>query len=409
MDKGRRGTQLSHTLTLTQPLMRKTSHLGLVFAFFVLSIESNQSHAQAWQPTSIPSAPWHALACSADGNTLATGVYGDNVYGPILCSTNGGVTWFSNNVTDVAIQSIAISADGKRLAAAASDGVYLSTNSGVTWTASSAPAANWASIASSADGLRLVAVGYDSIYTSTNGGADWVASTAPESLVGWEAVASSADGGHLVIAYIPGYIYTSTNFGDTWVQTSAPGQYWQQLACSADGSMMVAGVNDFPGPIYLSTNSGVTWNPVSVPDAYSAGLACSADGKKLFGSTAYELPIYYSSANGGTQWTTNAAPDLSCGRIVCSADGCKLAMIANSTVYIASSVPSPELKIAKASANAVDIAWIIPSTNFLLEVSTNLSSTNWNPVSTPTQIQNFENHVVLSATNAQSFYRLKSF
>jgi hypothetical protein len=79
-------------------------------------------------------------------------------------------------------QSVAISADGTKVAAVANqydgDGlIYTSTNSGTTWTPTSAPRTNWGSVACSADGTKLVAgvgeffVSSGSIFTSTDSGA----------------------------------------------------------------------------------------------------------------------------------------------------------------------------------------------------------------------------------------------
>src|ERR1039458_8181340 len=116
------------------------------------------------------------------------------------------------------------------------------------WTQTGAPSEGWQSIASSADGTHLVAaaggfLGPNNIYTSTNSGATWAQTGAPAKE--WQSVASSSDGTHLVavIYYLYGPIYTSANSGATWTQT-APSQDWTAVASSSDGSHLVAVANN---------------------------------------------------------------------------------------------------------------------------------------------------------------------
>src|SRR5262245_55536831 len=47
------------------------------------------------------------------------------------------------------------------------------------WTQTSVPSTNWSSIASSADGTRLVAVGSGGVYISPDSGATWTPTSAP--------------------------------------------------------------------------------------------------------------------------------------------------------------------------------------------------------------------------------------
>ena len=68
--------------------------------------------------------------------------------------------------------SVASSADGTRLAAVASSGeIYTSTNGGVTWTPNTVTNASWSGVASSADGAKLIAV--------SNGGGIYTWQTTP--------------------------------------------------------------------------------------------------------------------------------------------------------------------------------------------------------------------------------------
>jgi hypothetical protein len=105
---------------------------------------------------------------------------------------------------------------------------------------SSAPTNGWTSVASSADGTRLVAAASfaNSIYISSNSGLDWVQSSAP-SLPG-PLVACSASGTELVLASQSGPIYVSTDSGATWTSTGAPAQTWTAVTISSDGTQIAA-------------------------------------------------------------------------------------------------------------------------------------------------------------------------
>ena len=74
---------------------------------------------------------------------------------------------------------------------------------------------DWRSVASSADGSKLVAAAQnEQLYTSTDSGLSWVPR---ESARDWRSVASSADGSKLVAAENGGQLYTSTDSGVNWV------------------------------------------------------------------------------------------------------------------------------------------------------------------------------------------------
>jgi photosystem II stability/assembly factor-like uncharacterized protein len=145
---------------------------------------------------------------------------------------------------------------------------------------------NWQSVASSADGKKLVVVAVDdnmgdggSIYTSTDSGANWTSNNVP--LWNWQAVVSSADGTTL-IAKIPGtVVYMSTDSGANWLPAVAPS--FTTFACSTNAKTIVAaniGGGGFGGLIYTSTNTGSTWTTTAAPAGNWTSVACSADGKK---------------------------------------------------------------------------------------------------------------------------------
>ncbi|MEI7807945.1 MAG: sialidase family protein [Verrucomicrobiota bacterium] len=195
---------------------------------------------------------WYAVASSADGNKLAA-----LQLNTVFTSTNAGISWTSNNVPGgTNLISIASSADGAKLVVAVGltpsfnfawqrGFIYTSTDSGATWTQSGAPNKYWSSVASSADGTKLVAAAMDDsanagwIYTSTNSGFTWTQTSAPTNSY-WVSVASSADGSKLAAVNFPAYtfiggnlvftalglVYISTNSGATWVSNNVPNNTW---------------------------------------------------------------------------------------------------------------------------------------------------------------------------------------
>jgi hypothetical protein len=120
-----------------------------------------------------------------------------------------------------------------------------------TWIQTSAPTEYWQSVASSANGTKLVAAAPGApIYTSSDSGATWTASSSP--ITNWTCVASSSDGTNLVavvgfgLSYPTnaGLIYTSADAGGTWTATSAPSTNWSGVASSSDGTKLTAVVAD---------------------------------------------------------------------------------------------------------------------------------------------------------------------
>lgn len=172
----------------------------------------------SWTPRA-SNRDWISVASSSDGTNLvavATGPQGGQIY----TSIDSGTTWISRGNSN-SWRFVASSADGSKLVAVAEDVgfgvgcrfcfpiILTSTNSGVTWTPRlSTQNQNWISVASSADGTKLIAAAKGGqIYLSKDAGATWVAYEANRQ---WAAVASSADGSRLVAVVNGGQIYTST-------------------------------------------------------------------------------------------------------------------------------------------------------------------------------------------------------
>src|SRR3984957_3223997 len=395
----------------------------------------NFAFAQTWTQTSTPNEEYVSVASSADGSRLvALGIYPANL---ICSSTNSGAAWITNTMpleTDYGgWSSIASSADGTKLVGTEFNVIWVSTNAGITWSSNDvAGGLFFRSAAISADGSELVAVaGLNSpgpIYTSTNSGASWTQTTAPTNL--WTSVASSADGSKLVAVAESGttyltngnVIYTSTDAGLTWTLTGAPtNNTWVTVASSADGSKIVA-ASQFayvPSPgnggIYTSTDSGMTWTSNNVTKTRWQSVAPSADGSKLVAvADVGQGGWIYTSTNSGATWASNNAPNYSWTSVASSADGNKLIAAPAgdqssrpAPIYISQTTPTPQLNITPSNTNLA-LSWIIPSTNFVLQQSSDLIS--WaNLTNTPAlNLTNLQNQVMLSPSNSSAFYRLKT-
>ena len=325
---------------------------------------------------------WNCIASSADGNTLLA--MNDNA---VWVSTNSGGSWVSNVVAGVSWwTSVALSADGTKAVAVVGNswslghstgGIYTSTNSGMTWSQTTAPIEPWTSVASSADGTILAATGYGSsmaipVYISTNSGLTWMPAASPANVTG-NAVACSADGhkiimgGYDVTSASEGQIYTSTDLGNTWVSNNVSGGVpWYGVASSADGTRLIA-CSDPNSYVVTSTNSGTTWISNSLPDLEWTGVAASADGAKLAASYGDR---YYPSG-----------------------------------IYTSQTTPIPQLS-SSLTNGTMTISWLIPSTAFILQQSSDLAG--WSDVTnTPVlNLTNLENQIALPVSAANAFYRL---
>ena len=384
---------------------------------------AHAASAQIWTPTSAPITNWQSVASSADGTKLvaaAGGSVGSAGRAPIFLSTNAGVSWTQSSAPITNWLHVASSADGSKLVAVGYQ-IYYSTDSGATWTPASGlpyPYEFWSSVASSADGTKSV-VGQlggtisqpQAIYLSTDSGATWHPAGANGS-----AVASSADGSRLLALEYdksPAFIGSSTNAGGTWQSNNvAAAQYWWAVASAADGVKLaaVAGLGELSiystGSVYTSTDSGATWRSNNAPVIKWSSIASSADGTRLV-AAAHGGGIYH-SMDSGTTWVTNNAPVTNWISVASSADGARLvALVYGGGIYTASVTPAPALNLARSGGNLA-LSWIVPSTPFVVQENSDLSGPNWVALTNmPTlDLTNLQNQVMLSPSNGSGFYRL---
>jgi photosystem II stability/assembly factor-like uncharacterized protein len=248
-----------------------------------------------------------AVASSANGTWLIVAVYGDRIY----TSSDSAQSWVPRTQHDVysSWQSVATSADGKRSIAVDANAIYTSADYGQTWVAQGPPpnwhttSCCWSRAASSADGSHLVIAptGNSSIYTSEDYGATWVPRDNPRN---WLAVASSANGSHLVActwsltSSCCSQIFTSDDYGISFVPRGSLHNFTNAVASSADGSTLIA-LSAPPDRLSVSLDFGVTWVPRESPRQWTSA-ASSADGKFLIAVASGPDQIYTSSDSGVT-------------------------------------------------------------------------------------------------------------
>ncbi len=360
----------------------------------------------SWTKAALTTTSPSAVSSSADGTKLVAVSY----FGSILVSANAGATWISALVdTNQMWVSAAISASGTNLVAVSggwfgAGSIFYSGDAGMTWQIANAPETNWVSVSMSADGTRMIALNWGgSIYFSTNSGVTWKMADAP--ILNWWSVTSSADGKHAAAAAYGDVIYTSSNSGATWLRTGSPSGFWGELASSVVGDKLVAISS---GAIYRSTNFGLNWDTAPTYFYFNdtVSIASSADGTKL--AVAIYNGLIYISSDSGDSWYATSAPSGHWLSIASSADGKALMAISNfDGLYTSYSAPVPNLCVTPLS-NCLALAWIVPSTNFVLQQNSDLTLANWVTLTnTPVlNLANLQEEVVLSPTNSSGFFRL---
>jgi photosystem II stability/assembly factor-like uncharacterized protein len=221
---------------------------------------------------------WNSIAMSADGKKILASASNNYLY----VSLDGGVTWTSRmNDANRGWLTTTVSADGGVMFAGTGSAgyIYRSTDGGNTWATSTGSLAlgtkDWKSIAISADGLKVVAAaGTGYLYTSIDGGVNFTPRVNDANRA-WRSVTSSINGNVLTSVVNSGKIYTSTDSGVSWTAQDS-NRVWFGVTSSGDGNRMAAAVLN--GYIYTSSkfpsvysvdivtpfasSSVIDWNPV---------------------------------------------------------------------------------------------------------------------------------------------------
>jgi photosystem II stability/assembly factor-like uncharacterized protein len=290
------------------------------------------------RPAAAITKSWTSVAASADGTKIAAAASSANIY----TSTDSGATWTART-TSRSWNKIVSSADGTALAATVNGtaAIYTSADSGANWTTRTASAitTSWPNvITSSSDGTKLAAAGYlcsgscgGYVITSADSGATWTERSGSGYRV-WKAIAGSADGTKLVAAVSTGYIYTSTDSGATWTErTSAGSRTWDEITMSSDGTKIFAIMGYGYG--YVSTDSGVTWTVAQLPNSGAQSwntIASSADGTMLLASVNGYI---YASYNSGYSWASTSSAQRAYA-IAFLADGLRFVSVDGAPGYV---------------------------------------------------------------------------
>jgi photosystem II stability/assembly factor-like uncharacterized protein len=389
--------------------LRNGRNAWVAILFLLLQTQASL-HAQTWTSNNTPTFSWSSVVSSANGARLAAVAFATTVH----TSPDGGATWNATSSPTNNWTSVASSADGSVLIAAYGFS-YVSTNAGETWRFAS----GGDRVACSGDGqIQFSLLNAGILTVSTNKGDNWnpaarLPSQSPSPQ--WSAIACSANASRIVAIAGSGALYASSDLGKTWTSNSVPSAYWSSLACSADGTKWaVAGgaANGPRGPIYFSTDSGTNWNPAEAPITNWVGLCASADGRNMFALTASDGPLndqngLYRSTNFGANWIRLSGPTPWWSDIAASADGGRLVVAAIGPIYTAQFIQPPKLDIHSTN-NSVNLSWIIPSANFVLQETFDLAGGNWTEVNDTPSFDSaiLRQSVTEPATASNRFYRM---
>lgn len=388
-------------------MLKQTKLLGAALTVVIIGAVL-AGYTQTWTSTSATGNNYESVWVSANGMVAIASASGR---APMI-STNYGTTWFTNAQSiglSNSFTTLACSADGTKWFGtfhSASDYIQMSTNSGQNWSPTLSPTSSqWEAVACSANGTILAAAILNgTIYYSTNSGSSWLPTGAPTKQ--WEALAMSANGTKMMAAANNDSIYAFTYSGVTWTwaMTGASVDTWKSLAGSADETRLVASSGS---GTFVSSNSGANWTPGT---NISGQVAASADGSKL---AVFSGARIYSSSDYGNTWVSNNWPNSCFFQSLCSsADGNQLFAVGSGLngIWTSQLNPSPNLNINRAAAHNVVTSWLLPSTNFILQQSSNLSAASWSNVTNQTvlNLTNLQNQVTMPSPDGSVFYRLRT-
>lgn len=380
--------------------------------------------AQEWQQTSAPSNDWASVACSADGKTLLAiagaprgGFFARS--SSLFISTNSGNTWLSASPTNF-WTTVACSADASHIFALTATSVFTSPDFGQTWISNNLPKLSWQSIACSADANKAYLVaGTGQFFSTTNFGALWISNTAPFAS---RALCCSADGVNVVSAgNRANSVCTSTNLGATWVTNQSPAVLPTAVASSANAQLLA--VSDSGSKVLTSLDFGVTLGSDPVPSYTWNWIASSASGTNLVVvgsfSSGEEVGPVYTSTDAGLSWSSNNVAPQAWVSVACSADGnlriaatpvsSRTSPVGTGSIWISRVTATPSLNIDLVDTNVL-VSWMVPSSDFILQQTSDLAVGEWQDVSTvPTlNLATLQNEVLLPLTSTNAFFRLRS-
>lgn len=214
----------------------------------------------------------------------------------VFLSTDNGTTWSGTNLTNIAIQAIAVS--GTNFFAGTVNAIFVSTDNGSTWTA-----ANDGSTGLPNDTVRsvifsdtnLFAASNDGVYLSMNNRTSWT--PANSGLPG--LVQCFADSGGNIFAGTNSGVFLSSDNGATWVPVNSGLTSLNVQSIAVSGGDVYAGT--LGAGVYLSTNNGTNWTAVNsgLTDLNITGLALGSTA--LFAATSNDG--VFQSPLSAIRWT----------------------------------------------------------------------------------------------------------
>lgn len=238
-----------------------------------------------------------------------------------------------------------------------------------TWIQRSAPLVGWEDVASSADGTKLVAVNGNGegntagVYTSSNSGVNWNLINSPydQQSVGLTGVASCADGNKIAICDSNNSpVYTSSDTGATWYAKpiNIDNLTLYKIRGSADGNTLIVGTSDvlYSVGIFTSPNTGTTWNNATTPGYGS--VAISEDGLILIVVNDQGI---YTSSDVGLTFVKTSAPVENYTSVASCMRGRKLVAVtssedSNGSIYTSSNYGLTWIKTSAPPASWISVA-----------------------------------------------------
>ncbi len=269
----------------------------ILFAYLISSLYTNKVNAQ-WVKMDSP--PCDFIFCFGVNNTnLFAGVFGG-----FFISTNDGISWTSNALTDTSVYALAIS-DGN-IFAGTGHGVLFSTNDGTSWTVTSLAdtfiaATNINAFAVSPNktgGINLFAAGDSGVFLSSNNGASW--STVTSGLTNKNVKDLALIDTNLFAGTTAG-IFLSTDNGSSWDSTTLSSFFINNLEVISDitiGTNLIAGT--FYGGAFLSTDNGTSWTSINNGLTGSDVYTFAVSDTNLFAGTDRGV---FLSTNNGASWS----------------------------------------------------------------------------------------------------------
>ena len=75
-------------------------------------------------------------------------------------------------------------------------------------------------------------------------------------------------------------------------------------------------------------------------------------------------------------------------------------------IFISRSTVTPLLSIASSDISSAVISWVVPSTDFVLQQNSDLTTTNWTTVTNQSRLTNVRDQVLVSPLTANRYFRL---